>query len=195
MKTRSGFVSNSSSTSFLVIKDNSLKFEDNPEVLQKLGCMQNDYDYDVLDVEILKYLLSAVEESRVTTVKSLVDELSYDFSNVVRKLAYSIRNRSNNTFLTKFVDRVGKLAEEKMFFLTIDVFKGGKIDWPVKENLKDVVLGTMIAKMISDFEAEYDVEVLIMSFASDNGSSEESLLKYNGLPDIDGCEWVTLSEG
>jgi len=197
MKTRNGFVSNSSSSSFLVLKSKSLDFGDNAEVLDKLAHMENDYDYDVTGADIQKCLVSAVEDARELTVKSTTLELTYDnFENAIKRMSFNVNASSKkNELLKKFVESFKKLPERSLFSLTIDTYNNAKTDWTVIDHVRDVIIGTLVARMISDFEAEHGVEVLVMKFASDNGSSEEALLKYNGLPDVDGVEWVTLSEG
>ena len=166
MKFRSGFVSNSSSSSFVLVIDSSVDRSKLPDVVQEK--LKNDNRC----VEELSSWLRYLSEDTIQRLSRSTQ------SERALSLLQELQNVSESHVIAKMRKHEGETqysSECENFFTT--------------------VISTLVAKMIVEFEACAEIEVAVLSFASDEGDDEACEIRNNGLPEITGVASFYLTEG
>ena len=189
MKFRDGFVSNSSSTSFLVVKDKKLDITDATVVQNVISNFEYENETSVEAVQ--ERLRSEVERPKEYCIENLANNLTWGSE----ELVINIKNKKSSPEMLELFRLIQDMEKEQVFKNAFELYSKIKMPREFKDKLRNVVIGTLTAKLVVDFEKKYRKDVLIMTFASDEGDSASALLKYSGLPDIEGCDWVVLAQG
>ena len=191
MKFRDGFVSNSSSTSFLVVKDKSLDLLDDSVVKKVIAGFSDDFGYETSVDEVRDRVASELGRTIENTVESLTSALMWGS----KELGINVTGKQLRPSTLALYYMMEQMIKDPTYKNAIALYSSRGLGWDVKDKLRDTVIGTLTAKLVVDYEKKYKKEVFVMTFASDEGNSAGSLLKYNGLGKVDGCDWVVLGEG